>query len=168
MNHKHWNSNQFCSLVILFRGSRVRSRKLKNPRRGGHHVSWLPHNHIKPKLDKTSKVTFAPEWRLRSAWASTQSDQSLYCLPEECFSPWLMAIHKVHREDWSDRADAQAELSLRCEHRSCSDSFNTWAKAQQSFQNDKCKQQRLGLLATLCISKSRGPDKIFRDISSLR
>ena len=48
--------------------------------------------------------------RLSSAWASDQSDQSLHCLHEENLGPW------VHSEDWSDWADAQAELSLRWVH----------------------------------------------------
>ena len=53
------------------------------------------------------------QWRLRSAWTSTQSDQS-------SLSAWRklvpLAIHWAHSEDWSDWADAQADLSLRWVH----------------------------------------------------
>ena len=48
--------------------------------------------------------------RLRSAWASARSDQS-------SLSAWRklgsLATHWAHSEDWSDWADAQADLSLR-------------------------------------------------------
>ena len=52
--------------------------------------------------------------RLRSAWASAQSDQS-------SLSAWRklgsLATHWVQqRRLWSDWADAQADLSLRCAH----------------------------------------------------
>ena len=49
------------------------------------------------------------ERRLRSAWASTQSDQS-------SLSAWRNHMKKPHSEDWSDWADAQADLSLRWAH----------------------------------------------------
>ena len=53
------------------------------------------------------------QWRLRSAWASTRSDQS-------SLSAWRklgsLATHWAHSEDWSDWADAQANLSLRLAH----------------------------------------------------
>ena len=56
-----------------------------------------------------------PQRKLRSAWASAQSDQS-------SLSPWRnlasLATHWVHREDWSNWADAQADLSLCWTHRS--------------------------------------------------
>ena len=51
------------------------------------------------------------QWRLRSAWASTQSDQSLRCPHEESFGPL-----SAQRRLWSDWADAQADLSLRWVH----------------------------------------------------
>ena len=51
--------------------------------------------------------------RLRSAWTSAQSDQSL-------LSAWRkfgsLATRWAHSEDWSDWADAQADLSLRWAH----------------------------------------------------
>ena len=45
------------------------------------------------------------QWRLRSAWASAQTDQSLYYPYEEISGPFA-----THRSDW---VDAQADLSLR-------------------------------------------------------
>ena len=54
------------------------------------------------------------QWRLKSAWASTQSDQSLRCLHEESLSPYLPIERK--RRHCSDRADAQADLSLCWAH----------------------------------------------------
>ena len=52
--------------------------------------------------------------RLRSAWASAQSDQSLRCPHEEV---WVLSYSlSAQRGLWSDWADAQADLSLRCAH----------------------------------------------------
>ena len=48
------------------------------------------------------------QWRLRSAWASAQSDQSLRCA--------LNVSSCGQRRLWSDWADAQADLSLRWAH----------------------------------------------------
>ena len=53
--------------------------------------------------------------RVGSAWTSTWSDQSLL---SHWRTFWSIAVHKVHREDWSNWVDAQAELSLRWAHRS--------------------------------------------------
>ena len=47
--------------------------------------------------------------RLRSAWASAQSDQSSLAAWRNLGS---LATHWAHSEDWSDWADAQADLSL--------------------------------------------------------
>ena len=51
------------------------------------------------------------QWRLRSAWAHTQSDQSLHCCTQ-----WVVKdpsfLHAVSK-DWSDWADARVDLSLR-------------------------------------------------------
>ena len=52
--------------------------------------------------------------RLRSAWASAQSDQSLRCPHEETLSYPLSALQRL----WSAWVDAQADLSLRWAHRS--------------------------------------------------
>ena len=51
--------------------------------------------------------------RLRSAWASTQSDQSSLCAQWVAKEPSFL---HVDREDWSDWADAQADLSLLWAH----------------------------------------------------
>ena len=52
--------------------------------------------------------------RLRSAWASAQSDQSLRCLHE---AAWVLIYPlSAQRRLWSDWADAQADLSLRWAH----------------------------------------------------
>ena len=52
--------------------------------------------------------------RLRSAWASTQSDQNLRCPYEE--SLVLSYPLSAQQRLWSDWADAQADLSLRWAH----------------------------------------------------
>ena len=49
--------------------------------------------------------------RLRSAWASSQSDQSLL---SASINVWSF----IQRRRWSDWADAQADLKLRWAHRS--------------------------------------------------
>ena len=51
------------------------------------------------------------QWRLRSAWAS---DQSLLCT--QWVAKDLNFLH-ADSEDWSDWADAQADLSLRWAHK---------------------------------------------------
>ena len=51
--------------------------------------------------------------RLRSAWASTQSDQSLRCPHEERVRSYPLS---AQQRLWSDWADAQADLSLRWAH----------------------------------------------------
>ena len=52
--------------------------------------------------------------RFRSAWASAQFDQSSLLAWRRFVS---LATHKTHMEDWSDWANAQADLSLRWAHR---------------------------------------------------
>ena len=51
--------------------------------------------------------------RLRSAWASAQSDQSLRCSHEDVVLSYPLS---AQRRLWSDWADAQADLSLRWAH----------------------------------------------------
>ena len=65
----------------------------------------------------TTKPTkwLCAHWRLRSAWASAQSDQSLRCLHEESLGPYNYPL-SAQRRLWSDWADAQADLSLRWAH----------------------------------------------------
>ena len=71
------------------------------------------------KIDMSRLMTKPTKWlcaqqRLRSAWVSAQSDQSLHCalnrkLKGQCFfmRQWRL---------WSDWADAQTDLSLRWAH----------------------------------------------------
>ena len=62
------------------------------------------HQTNEPPHDKTNKMTVHP---LRSAWASAQYDQ--WVAQDPSF------LH-ADSEDWSDWADAQADLSLHCAH----------------------------------------------------
>ena len=55
--------------------------------------------------------------RLRSAWASAQSDQSLRCPHEETLGPQLPTERTV-KTHWAHWVDAQADLSYRWVHRS--------------------------------------------------
>ena len=67
------------------------------------------------------------QWRLRSAWASAQSDQSLRC-PHLLSAQWRL---------WSDWADAQADLSLRWAQRSfcwfCHEAAQLWFVSKQDM-----------------------------------
>ena len=54
--------------------------------------------------------------RLRSAWASAQSDQSLRCPPEGSFGPQLPIEHTA--KTLIRGSHAQADLNLRWAHRS--------------------------------------------------
>ena len=70
-----------------------------------HHngLAWY-HKHFHLSRDKTKPTKWlCAQRRLRSAWASAQSDQS----PQ---SAWRklgsLATHWTHSKDWSDRADA--------------------------------------------------------------
>ena len=64
-------------------------------------------------MTKTIKWVCAQR-RLRSAWASAQSDQSIRCSHKESLGPYRPTERK--RRLWSDWADAQADLSLRWAH----------------------------------------------------
>ena len=65
------------------------------------------------QLDKSNKMMCAKR-NLRSAWASAQSDQFL-CAQWVAKNP---RFFHADSEDWSEWADAQADLSLRWTHRS--------------------------------------------------
>ena len=56
--------------------------------------------------------------RLRSAWASTMSGQSLQSAwkKKQTKKLWSLAFHWAQSKDWSDWADAQADLTLRWAH----------------------------------------------------
>ena len=59
------------------------------------------------------KMWLCAQQRLRSAWASAQSDQSVRCQHEESFG--TSSYFKLSK-DWSDWVDDQADLSLRWAH----------------------------------------------------
>ena len=65
-----------------------------------------------PRHDKTNKMS-VPQRRLRSAWASAQADQSSLSVWRKLGS---LDSYWAHSEDWSDWANAQADLSLRWVH----------------------------------------------------
>ena len=69
-------------------------------------------NHQNLGCDMTKPTMWlCAHWRLRSAWASAQSDQSLHCLLKKA---WVLSYPLcAQRRLWSDWADAQADLSLR-------------------------------------------------------
>ena len=81
---------------------------------------WSPHSrkkavHICASAWQNPQIDVCAQQSLRSAWASIQSDQS--SLPSwrklgSLGTPWALS------EDWSDWADAQADLSLCWAHRS--------------------------------------------------
>ena len=77
-----------------------------------HDATWRQLS-SEPVHDKTNKITCA-QWSLRSAWASAQSGQSLRYPHEEAWGPSLPFT--AHSEDWSDWADARADLRLRLAH----------------------------------------------------
>ena len=69
-------------------------------------------NWFEPPHNKTNKMTVRPA-RLRSVWASTQFDPSLLCAQWVAKDPSFL---HADSEDWSDWADAQADLSLHWAH----------------------------------------------------
>ena len=70
-------------------------------------------NEMSYDMTKPTMWLCAPR-RLRSAWASTQSDQSLRCLHKKA---WVFSYPlSAQRRLWSDWADAQADLSLPWTH----------------------------------------------------
>ena len=73
---------------------------------------YLPKDYMSHCKTKPTKWLCAQR-RLRSAWASILSDQSLLSAWRKLGS---LATQWVHSEDWSDWADAQADLSLHWAH----------------------------------------------------
>ena len=69
--------------------------------------SYMSHNMTKPTK------WLCTQQRLRSAWASTKSDQSSMCT--QLVAKDLSSLH-TDSEDWSNWADAQADLSLHWAH----------------------------------------------------
>ena len=98
------------------------------------YTCFYTYTYVKPKTNKISEllvfscyliIKWVASWqnqqngmcakrRLRSAWASAQSDQSLHCPHEKSLSPQLPL--GAQRRLWSDWAEAQADLSLRWVH----------------------------------------------------
>ena len=80
---------------------------------------WDGLQHIYSIIDHVScNMTKPTKWlcvqrRLRSAWGSAQSDQSLHCPHEETYLSYLLS---AQRRLWSDWVDAQADLSLCWAH----------------------------------------------------
>ena len=78
-----------------------------------------------------------PKRRLRSAWASAQSDQSLHCPPEETLGPYLptertaKALIRLSRcPGWSESSlDAHVILLVL----SCGSSIGIWATSWENL-----------------------------------
>ena len=68
-------------------------------------IKQLSHSTTKQQNDPCAQR------RLRSAWTSAESDQSLHCPLEETLGLWVFIEHTAKRS--SDLADAQADMSLR-------------------------------------------------------
>ena len=47
-----------------------------------------------PKHDKSNKMMCA-QWRLRSAWTSAQSDQSLYCMEKQSILSYPVSVQLI-------------------------------------------------------------------------
>ena len=75
--------------------------------------NWGTQKALSHLMTKPTKWLWAQR-RLRSAWASAQSDQSLRCPRKES---WFLSYPvSAQRRLWSDWADAEADLSLRWAH----------------------------------------------------
>ena len=77
-----------------------------------HPLKLFPFLIYEPAHDKTNKIACAPS-KVRSAWASAQSDQSSLCAHWIAKDPSFL---HAESEDWLDWADAQADLSLGWVH----------------------------------------------------
>ena len=92
----------------------------KRYRPRNHFVNCELQDHIETIHQMSRVVTKPTKWmcaqrRLRSVWASAQSDQSLCCPHEESFGTLSYPL-SAQRRLWSDWADDQADLSLRWAH----------------------------------------------------
>ena len=76
---------------------------------------WTLMRHLQmSRLMTKPTIWLCTQRRLRSAWASAQSDQSLRCPLEES---WVISYPlSTQRRLWLDWADAQADSSLRWAH----------------------------------------------------
>ena len=68
---------------------------------------------FEPLHDKTQQSGMCAQQRIRSAWASAQSDQSLCCPHKARVLSYPLSAQQRH---WPDCADAHADLSLRWAH----------------------------------------------------
>ena len=91
---------------------------------GPHLLEYLHKLVVSNPGEKMNIIKWASTWqnlqngmcaqgRLRSTWASAQSDQSLLSTWRKLGS---LATHCVHSKDWSDWVDAHTDLSLRWVH----------------------------------------------------
>ena len=87
----------------------------------GRTLSYISFQYMSYLMTKPTEWLCA-QWRLRSAWASTQSDQSLLSAWRKLGS---FTTYWAHSKDWSDWVDAQAEQSLRWAHSHFA-GFVTW------------------------------------------
>ena len=71
---------------------------------------------FEPQHDKTNKMTVRPA-KLKSAWASAQSDQSLSCALNQWVAKDPSFFHADSKDsDQTGRMDTQADLRLRWAH----------------------------------------------------
>ena len=77
------------------------------------HVTTISKSHLSHLRWQNQQNGMCAQRRLRSAFASAQSDQSSVSAWRKLGS---LATHWAHSEDWSDWTDAQADLSLRWAH----------------------------------------------------
>ena len=102
-NDKHYIVWSECSLVCIYTPYMIWAAAWQNQRKG-----------------------MCAQRRLRSAWASAQSDQSLLSIQWEAKDPRYL---HVDSKDWSDWVDAQADLSILLGAQfilSCCSSFVKW------------------------------------------
>ena len=80
---------------------------------GGSYYVVLLSNNLITKWAASWQNQLCSQRRLRSAWAFAQSEQSSLCAQWVAKDPRFL---HVDSEDWSDWADAQADLSPRWAH----------------------------------------------------
>ena len=108
-----------------------------------------------PPHNKTNKNDLSAQQRLRSAWASAQSEQSLHLHSLGSSGPKLSSCGQQKQRLQSDWAYAQADLSLRWAHMPfywfCHEAAQMWFKViigtQQLFTS--LKRKRLKKLSCL-------------------
>ena len=115
-------------------------------------LSWKQPTLFEPHCDKTNKMAFA-QGRLRSAWASAQSDQSSPSTRRKLGSLVTLSV-QIERRIWSDWANAKADLSLRWAYVFC-----WFCHDAAHFNTQICKytntflENGIGSLAVLSLSR---------------